>query len=83
MASSVVTVHRTLFYKRIGGLGNELGIALDGLECPRQDNERHSWNESTHVIVIDHTQPSHSLPDDRMYGLEGAQVLIVMLAKQL
>ena len=39
-------------------LGVELGIALDGLECPRQKDNRHSYIKSTHIIVIAHTQVS-------------------------
>ena len=39
-------------------LGVELRIALDGLECPRQGDNRNSWIESTHVAVTAHTQAS-------------------------
>ena len=39
-------------------LGVELRIALDGLGCPRQGDNRNPWIESTHIVVIAHTQAS-------------------------
>ena len=42
---------------RYGPKASSLRIR-DSLEYPRQNDDRHSWTESTHVIVIAHTQPS-------------------------
>ena len=66
--------------RMVVGLAIELGIALDGLKYPHQKEHRHSWTESTHAIVMAHTQPSqprrdspsHRLPDNGMHDPEDA-----------
>jgi len=64
------------------GLNVEIGIPLDGLECAHQNNDGQSWTESTHPIVIAHTQlsrpqgdsPSSAFLTTRCIGLEDAQI---------
>jgi hypothetical protein len=53
-----VDVHRRCSICVLVRLSVELGIALDGLECTRQNDDRHPWTESTRTIVKVHTQPS-------------------------